>query len=245
MKDILTAFGRSLRSLGSPIMWWHLLWPTVAALALWGLVAHLFWDDAAHALLRLFDAWPWLQQVMDASQFLSVAALAVVHVLLALLFIPLIYATALFLVATIALPLMLDNVSKREYADLEQRHGGSMAGSVWNALAALGLYLIAWVLTLPLWFIPGAGLILPLVLSAFLNQRAYRYDALMQHADATEMLRIYREHRSDLYFVGIIAACLAFIPLINLLAASFAGLAFVHYCLGALRQMRAGRRGFE
>lgn len=242
MKDILGAFGRALKSLGEPAMLWHLVWPTLAALALWGAAAYAFWDDAAAALLRLFESWSWLQGIMDSAQFLSVAALAAVHVFLALLFIPLIYATALLLVATIALPLMLERVAGRDYADLEMRRGGSLTGSLWNALAALALYLLAWIATLPLWLIPGLGLVMPLVLSAFLNQRAYRYDALMQHADAAEMRRLYRERRGDLYLVGVIAGCLAYIPLINLLAASFAGLAFVHYCLGALRSMRAGPR---
>lgn len=239
MGDILTSLGRALRSLSQPVMVWHLVWPTLGALVLWGAIGIIFWDDAALALQRLFDSWQWLHNLMDKAQFVSVATLAVVHVLLVLLFLPLIYATALLLVAIVALPMMLERVSEREYADLERRRGGSNAGSVGNALTALGIYLAGWVLTLPLWLIPGVGLILPLLLAADLNQRAYRYDALMVHADRAEMRSLIGAQRGNLYLLGITTGALAYVPVVNLVVPAFAGLAFVHFCLESLRRRRA------
>ena len=97
------------------------------------------------------------------------------------------------------------------------------------------------IVTLPLWLIPGLGLILPWLLSAWLNQRAYRYDALMQHADRDEFARLVGTHRGKLLLVGLGAGALNYIPLANLFAPAFAGLAFVHYCLETLRGMRAAK----
>jgi uncharacterized protein involved in cysteine biosynthesis len=238
MNEALSAFGRALRSLSRPAMIWHLVWPTLAALLLWGELAWFFWDEASATLIGWFQQWTWLHQLMDRTQFVSVAALATANILLAILFVPLIYATALMLVALVALPLMLERVAPADYPDLEKRKGGSMAGSVWNSLFALLVYLAAWLVTLPLWLIPGAGLLLPVVLSAYLNQRAYRYDALMQHADAEEMNRVFRQERGGLWLVGIVAGLLAYVPVVNLVVPAYAGLAFVHYCLSALRRMR-------
>lgn len=239
MNQVLNAFGRALRSLATPAMLWHLLWPTLAAIALWGVLGWSYWDEASAALLAWFHQWPWLHQLMDSRQFLSVAALAGVHVFLILFFVPVVYATALLLVATVALPLMLERVGKKEYPDLERRNGGTLAGSLGNALWALAVYLVAWVATLPLWLIPGMGLVLPLLLSAYLNQRAYRYDALMQHADAQEMRAIVAAERGRLWQVGVAGGLLAYLPVVNLLAPAYAGLAFVHFCLDALRRRRA------
>lgn len=220
------------------MMWWHLIWPSLAALIGWGIAAYIFWDLAARALLRVIGDWAWLHELMDASQLAVGAAAAAAHGALAILLLPLVYATALFLVATVALPLMLERVAEREYQDLEERHGGSFAGSVVNTTLALVWYLAAWVVTLPLWLIPGVAFILPLLLSAYLNQRAFRYDALMMHADVVEMRHLVRARRGELFAVGLLSGALGYIPVVNLLAPAFAGLAFVHYCLGALREMR-------
>ncbi len=238
MNEALSAFGRALRSLSRPVMFWHLVWPTLAALLLWGELAWFFWDEASATLIGWFQEWTWLHQLMDRTQFVSVAALATANILLAILFVPLIYATALMLVALVALPLMLERVAPADYPDLEKRKGGSMAGSVWNSLYALVVYLAGWLVTLPLWLIPGAGLLLPVILSAYLNQRAYRYDALMQHADAGEMNRLFRQERGGLWLVGIVSGLLAYVPVVNLVVPAYAGLAFAHYCLSALRRMR-------
>lgn len=238
MNEVLSAFGRALRSLSRPSMFWHLIWPTMVAIVVWAVLGWFFWADASSALLDLFHRWPWLQKVMDSTQFLSVAALATVHVFLALLFVPLVYATALMLVAIVALPLMLERVGNAEYGDLEKRNGGTMAGSVGNALWALVVYIFAWLATLPLWLIPGLGLLLPVLLSAYLSQRAYRYDALMQHADADEMRTVIARERGGLWMVGILSGLLAYVPVVNLLVPAYSGLAFVHFCLGSLRRQR-------
>jgi len=241
VNEVLSAFGRALRSLSRPSMLWHLIWPTLAAIAIWAVLAWFFWDDAARALLAEFQQWTWLHKMMDSTQFLSVAALATVHVFLALLFVPLIYATALMLVALLALPLMLERVGDAEYRDMEKRKGGTVAGSVGNAVMALLIYLVGLVATLPLWLIPGMGLVLPVLLSAYLNQRAYRYDALMQHADANEMREVISQQRGGLWMVGIVSGLLAYVPVVNLLVPAYSGLTFVHYCLSALRRRRVQR----
>jgi uncharacterized protein involved in cysteine biosynthesis len=242
MNDALTAFGRALRSLSRPAMFWHLVWPTLAALMLWGVLGWFFWDDASATLMTWFQQWTWLQQMMNRTQFLSVAALATAHIFLAILFVPLIYATALMLVALVALPIMLERVAPADYPDLERRGSSSLAGSLWNSLYALLVYLAGWVVTLPLWLIPGAGLLLPVILSAYLNQRAYRYDALMAHADVEEMRRLVRQERGGLWLVGILSGLLAYVPVVNLLVPAYSGLTFVHYCLAALRRLRRSAR---
>lgn len=235
MEDVLRAFGRAVRSLTQPAMLWHLIWPTLVAVALWGALAWLFWSDLAAWLMGL----PWMAGLLETGESLATAAAAATHVVLALLLLPLVYASAVLLAATVALPLMLERVARRDYPQLERRGGGTLAGSLGNALAALAVYLLGLLLTLPLWLIPGLGLVVLVLWSAYLNQRTYRYDALMAHADAREMHALIRARRSDLMMVGIGAGLLAYVPVINLVAPAFAGLAFVHYCLAALKRWRA------
>lgn len=240
MKDVLTAYIRALKSLLQPAILWHLVWPTLVAFVFWGVVAWLTWDQVGAAISRLFDDVSWLHWVMERWEASVLAAALFAHVVLGLLLVPLVYGTALFIVAVFALPLMLDRVAAVDYDDLEKRRGGSVAGSVWNATVALVGFLVGWVLTLPLWLIPGMAVILPVLLSAYLNQRAYRYDALAVHADAAELRDVISRERGHLYLVGIVAGLLVYVPVVNLVAPAYAGLAFVHYCLEALRRARHG-----
>jgi uncharacterized protein involved in cysteine biosynthesis len=91
---------------------------------------------------------------------------------------------------------------------------------------------------LPLLLIPGALLVLPLLLSSWLNQRTFRFDALAEHATQSEMQILVREHRKRFYMAGLATAAAAYVPLLNLLAPAFAALVFVHLGLAALRRRR-------
>ncbi len=91
---------------------------------------------------------------------------------------------------------------------------------------------------LPLLLIPGALLVLPLLWSAWLNQRTFRFDALAEHATRAEMQSLIAENRSSFYIAGLGTAAVAHVPLFNLLAPAFAALVFVHLGLAALRRRR-------
>ncbi|MBI4755620.1 MAG: EI24 domain-containing protein [Betaproteobacteria bacterium] len=240
MSPVLIAFGRAAHSLTRRGIFWHLLWPSLAALALWGLLAGLFWGTAAGAMVRMVNGWSWVTWLVGQWAGSETVAEATVHLLMFLLLLPLIYGTALLLAVAVAVPLMLERVAADDYAELERRCGGTLAGSVWNALVAVFWFVLAWVVTLPLWLVPGLALVIPLALSAYVNQRAYRYDALMAHADPGEMRSLIVRRKGGLFLVGLGAGALAYVPVVNLLAPSFAGLAFVHFCLEALRSLRKG-----
>jgi len=62
------------------------------------------------------------------------------------------------------------------------------------------------------------------------NQRLLRYDALAEHADRTEMARIFRERRGGLYLLGLQLALLAYVPVLGFFAPVVFGLAFIYSC---------------
>ena len=98
-------------------------------------------------------------------------------------------------------------------------------------------------LTLPLWLLGPLAVLLPLLLSAYLNQRLFRYDALSEHADAAEMQQIFESARGRLFLLGLLTGALYFIPPINLIAPILSALAFIHLCLAELESFRSGTRG--
>jgi hypothetical protein len=168
------------------------------------------------------------------------ASLVAANVLLFLLFVPLVYLTALFILSVFGMQAMVDHVARRAFPALERRRGGGVAGSGWNSLVAFLGMLGLGVLSLPFWVFPPLWPIIPLVILAWVNQRLLRYDALAEHADAGEMKRIFRERRGALYVLRLLLALIAYVPILGFFAPVLFGLAFTHYLLGALAHERAG-----
>lgn len=241
MKDILIAFGRATRSLFRRDIFWHLVWPGLVSMLVWTVVAVLAWVPVTEWVFAWVGGWSFVGSWISASDAAAAVMLVMIKIAVALAFVPLIYVTAAMIVATIALPLMLERVAHRDYADIELRRGGSNLGSAWNSIVAGVLFLVALMLSLPFWLIPGVGLLASVILTGWLNQRAFGYDALMLHADNDELKRLRRDWRPQMLLLGGGSALLAYVPIVNLVAPAYAGLAFVHYLLERLRLDRRVR----
>lgn len=241
MGEVLTAFGRALRSLRLPGMLWHMMWPAAVALALWVAGAIWSWSVLIAAAMDWISGWPVAGPWVESSEVARATAPVLVKIAIVLALVPLIYVTAAFLVAVFALPMMLERVARDEYGALEQRRGGSNVGSLLNTLWTSLLFLVMLLASLPLWLIPGVGLLVSITLTAWLNARSFGYDALMQHADGEEIRRLPRARRESMLLLGGGCALLAHVPFVNLLAPAFSALAFVHFMLGALARERTER----
>ncbi|TMH81803.1 MAG: hypothetical protein E6H47_14635, partial [Betaproteobacteria bacterium] len=181
----------------------------------------------------------WLEAAIFFANFnLGDATLIAAHVLMFLLFVPLVYLTALFILGIFGMQAMVDHVARRSFPDLERRGGGAVAGSGWNGLAALFGMLGLGIATLPLWLLPPLWPRIPVAILGWGNQRLLRYDALAEHAERAEMARIFRERRAGLYLLGLQLALLAYVPVLGFIAPVVFALAFIHYLLGALQAAR-------
>jgi len=86
-----------------------------------------------------------------------------------------------------------------------------------NAVTGIVVFAVLWIVTLPLWLTGVGAVLAPVLTSAYLNQRMFRYDALAEHASAEEFKRIRRDARGDLFLLGIALSLLFYVPLVNLL----------------------------
>jgi CysZ protein len=238
---VLGALGYGLINLFHPRMLWLMVWPMLVSLAIWGTAALVLWTRLALWLAGILKQW-----IEPALGFVRLdfgdAALVGANVILFLLFVPLVYLTALFILGAFGMQKMVDYVAARSFPTLERRRGGSTLGSVWNALVAFGGMLLLFLASIPLWFIPPLWPLIPLAILLWVNQRLLRYDALAEHADQAEMARTFRERRGALYLLGFLLALLAYVPLLGFLAPVLFGLAFIRYLLGALETIRADYR---
>jgi len=213
-----------------------LLWPMLAAVLLWVGAALFFWGNWVASVTQLVQATALQQWV--AQGFLSIVAHYLISIILVLLLLPAIYVTALVITAVFAMPVMVNHVAARYYPELELKKGGSVAGSIGNAVIAIAVYCAGWLLSLPLWLFSPFALLLPVILMAYLNQRLFRYDALAEHASHSEYEQLIERSTVKLYLLGTAAGLLQFVPLLNLFLPVYIGLAFIYLCLAELQQLR-------
>ena len=238
MSEIAKALVKAFASLLHPRMLLLMLWPVIVALALWLGLAFAFWSQAAAWLQLQFDQSAVIGWAISVWP-LSLIAAHLAWILLALLFIPLVLITAVLIIGVFAMPVMVGLVAERAYPQLERRQGGTLAGGVWNSVMALVWLALLLVLSLPLWIFPLLWPVLPILLFGYLNQRVFRYDALAEHATGWEMETLIRRHRRELFLLGVVLALFGLIPVLGFFAPVYGGLAFIHYCLARLAQLRA------
>jgi CysZ protein len=239
MDIVLLALKRAAQDLFAPRMLALMLWPMGIALLFWGLLA--FWFGAAwKAEIMAFLATTPVQDLMQwagADWLLAYAALF----LIVLLWLPAVYITALLITSLALMPLIVNHVEARHYPGLGRRRGGTLAGSVVNGLVATAIYVAAWLVLLPIWLFAPFGVLVSVLLNAWLNQRMFMYDALSEHADAAELAFLRHADAGPLYLLSALLGLLYFVPVLNLLAPVFMGLAFAHYGLeGLARRRQAG-----
>jgi len=174
----------------------------------------------------------WLQGVEP--RWVANAIQAVVHMIL---FVPVVFITALLITAFFAMPALIRLVAERDYPQLKRENGGSIYGNLANAAVAIGIFIAIWLLTLPLWLI-GPGVLVPFIAAAYLNQRLFRYDALAEHASRKEMQVMFSEYQSSWWGLGLFTGLLQFVPLLNLFAPVLTALAFIHFGLAHLAGLR-------
>jgi len=215
------------------------LWPLLGSILLWSFLGHFFWSDLVNGLQHL-AAVPALKNLLGDRLLHWLSAFSV-SIALLLIVPPLVQSTALLITAIVAMPVMLEYVAQRDYPQLERRRGGSTAGGVWNALAATLVYLLLWLLTLPLWLFGVPAIVLPVLLNGWLNDRLFRYDALAQHASREEYALLRQRAGGSFYLLGCSASLIQLVPLLNLIAPVYSGLSFIHFGCAELSKLRATR----
>jgi hypothetical protein len=239
--NVLGAIGYGLVNLFHPRMLWLMAWPMLVSLVIWGTAALFLWTKLALWLAGVLK--PWVEPALGYVRLdFGDATLIAANVILFLLFVPLVYLTALFILGVFGMQKMVDYVAEHSFPQLERRRGGGAVGSVGNGLIALFGMIGLFIVSIPLWILPPLWPLIPLAILSWVNQRLLRYDALAEHADREEMARLFRERRGGLYALGIMLALLAYVPFVNFIGPVVFGLAFIRYLLGALEAIRSGYR---
>lgn len=237
MSLVISSISKAIASLRKPKILLLLFVPPFIALTGLLVLFAVFWQ-AWLASMGTFLNETWLLQWLQSFTEISVLGQWIAGIFLVLIFIPLAYMLSVLITATFVLPVVLHILGKDVYPALQKKNGGSTAGSVWNSVKVSLQFLFLFFVTLPLWLIPGLQIVVPLLLSAWLNKKVFIYDVLEQYASREERLQIESEESSALYGMGVLLGLFAYIPFVFVLIPVLSALSYSYYGLSALERLR-------
>ena len=263
MRAVLRAYGRALASQFSGRMLLLSLLPLLLSVVLWGAVLYTGLQPLIDWVQQLFTDYGGFQASGSVLSTFGLGALKtiIVPLIAMLLLLPMMIVSSLLFMALAAMPAIVRHVSQRFFPELEKKQGGSLLGSLAMSLGSMLLFIVLWLLTLPLYVIAPLAVLVHVILWGWLTSRVMSYDALAEHASEDERRTLMRTQRVPLMAIGLLSGLAGALPGIvwiggtvlsvvlfpflavlsiwfYLLIFIFTGLWFQHFCLQALADLR-------
>lgn len=225
--------------------------PFLVSLLCVGLGLWLTWDFwLAYFYNGASTLQPYWNHLLESSpsflqsllSFLSFIAPYILFFLLFALSYPVVIALNLMIVSFLASTYLVKFIARRDYKDLELNGHNRFAAGLWNTISSTLLFLFFWLVTIPLWLIPGVAFILPLLLTAWLNRRVCTFDALTDYATDFELTEQKDLTARPGFLLGLITAGFNYIPLAFLISPVLTMVGFIHLGLHSLSLQRLSQK---
>ena len=179
------------------------------AWSMWGLVTNII------ASYLSWIPWEWLQ-----TSGATVAAFSFTYML---------FIIMVALLTSLYSEKLLIALAKKRYPDVPVVGSANIAASILLTLKASVVFLLLFIITLPLLFIPLLGQVLILYLWSILLKEPTIYDVGALFINDKKTLK---EKKKKTRVLAMIAALFNYIPLVNIFAPVFAQILFLHHILG-------------
>ncbi len=225
-------------------------------------VGYFFWDTALATVNASLEGSDWVTRILSWLDGVGFGKLksAIAPLLVVVAATPVLVVVSLLAVALMMTPAMVSMVAERRFAKLERKKGNGLFTSMLWSLGSTVLAVVAMLASIPLWLIPPLVLVIPPIIWGWLTYRVMSFDALADHATATERHVVIKAHRMPLLGIGVVCGYLGAAPTllwassvmflvfapflviaaiwIYTLVFAFSSLWFSHYCLAALQKQR-------
>lgn len=237
---VALAFRRALVSQLHPRMLVAVLLPFIIALLGAIVLLWAFWTPLTDWLTAQSADWGVVNTVdgwLLAIGLFSIK-LYLIPLLAAGILLPMSGILGLIIAAVFIMPIVLGHLDKSHYQGLRRNGHNATVLSAWNALWVGGLFVVGWLVTMPLWLFPPFAVLLPIFWWSFAITRMLRVDAVVEHASAEERRYLWKRHNRQWWLIGFCLALVNLLPPAWLIMPVFSSLVFAHFGLEALRQHR-------
>ena len=214
MKEIIT---KSLKDIFSKDVILFVLQISLGALLMTGLFVWYFWDGLTHFISAYLSwiPWEWLQ---------TSGATVITFALAYMLFIVMIS-----LLTSLFSEKLLIKLAKKHYPSVKVVGSADLMTSILATLKASIIFLILFILAIPLLFVPILGQIIMLYLWSILIKEPTVYDVGSLFIKEKKILK---EKSKKARLIAMIASLFNYVPILNIFAPVFAQILFLHYLLG-------------
>ena len=225
---MLSIFLKSIRDFLRPKILFISLLPIFGAALIWAGVFYLFYEQIHAALLQLLGHVPFIDSELLLNAIEWVGGAFIYYQLLIL--------TSVMIVGLIA-DGVVDRVNARSYR-LEKSGFGTLRGSVLISLRSNLVFVVLFVLTLPLIFVPLLNVLVQMLLWVVLIRTPLFYDSLAMYSTRDEYEALKGSERLVGFVVALAAASLFLIPLVGVFVYVLQLLFFTHFNLRRLAVIR-------
>ncbi len=211
---------KSLNDIFSPMVLGFVLKIGFGSIVLWVVLLSLFWDSYAKFIqsfivkIPFLGSWEWIQ-----SGGTAIFALLFGYILIII--------TISLLTSLLSEPILIQ-LAKKHYPNVQTVGSPNIFTSLFLTLKASGLFLVLFVFSIPLLFIPIIGQIWMLWLWSLLIKEPTGYDVGSLFINDQERLQN-KQKKSNI--IAIIASLFNYIPFLNIFAPLFGQILFLHHIL--------------
>lgn len=120
-------------------------------------------------------------------------------------------------------------VEKHHYAHLPKPFDQSAVTSAWAGVKLFGTMVLAHVIAIPLYLIPGVNIFVFYLITGYLIGREMFEIAALRHSRLAEVKALRKHYRTAIIGAGIVIALLLMVPFVNLAAPIFGVAMMVHF----------------
>lgn len=218
--NIPRIFSNTFKSLWNPQVILCFFTPIFLAFFFWLFVALILWQPIALFFHDVFSGntqplWSfvpeWLMTVLTS---IGPALLnLLVALILFLIFIPLVIVTTTILTSIVASTYLIQFLGQKYFPHVEKRGSARLGKSLLHVIIYSVLYMVLWIVTLPLNFFPGAAFAIPALLTAWFNRKVGAFDVLTEWADDREFEIMLQTDTMRSYIVSLIPSLGIYLPL--------------------------------
>jgi len=213
MKHIIS---KSLNDIFSKDVLIFILKIGLGSILAWLVILWLTWDSYFTFIasyiqgIPFIGGWEWFQ---EAGAFISALIIAYMLIIISISTLTSMYSQAL-----------LKKLAKKHYPNIGTDASSSMATSMWLSAKAGLIFLVLFIFTFPLIFIPILGQIWMLWLWSILIKEPIAYDV--------GSLFIEKQKIKKSSSIAMTASLFNYVPVLNIFAVIFAQILFLHHILG-------------
>lgn len=237
---VAASFKRAVVSQLHPKMLFAVLLPFLITLLGAVILVWVFWSPLTEWLNVQSQDWGVVNTVdgwLLAIGLFSIK-LYLIPLLAAGILLPMSGILGLIIAAVFIMPIVLGHLDRTAYPGVRRNGRNATVLSAWNAVWVGLLFVVGWLLTMPLWLFPPFAVLLPIFWWTFAITRMLRVDAVIEHADPDERRYLWKRHNRQWWLIGFCLALVNLLPPAWLIMPVFSSLVFAHFGLEALRQHR-------